>query len=79
MSLDAAYSHDLDRLVSRPVAELYFAAYDAYQLRCFWSTKKVLEPKVCDIQDACRRLKRDGDMSARRLAVALEKACNEAL
>ncbi|TLX17307.1 hypothetical protein FFR93_07390 [Rhizobium sp. MHM7A] len=61
------------------IARLYHEAFDRYELQCFWSTKRMDEPKFSDVLDAVSRLKRDGDMVARRLAVEIEKAAYAAL
>lgn len=69
----------MGRRVPSDIARLYHQAFDRYELQCFWSTKRMDEPKFSDVFDAVSRLKRNGDMIARRLAVEIEKAANAAL
>lgn len=69
----------MGRTAPPDVARLYHAAFDRYEFQCFWSTKRMDEPKFSDVFDAVSRLKRNGDMAARRLAVEIEKVANAAL
>jgi hypothetical protein len=70
---------EMDRPAPSEIASLYHEAFDRYELQCFWSTRRMAEPKFSDVIDAVGRLKRDGDMVARRLAVQIEKAAYAAL
>lgn len=61
------------------VVVLYDRAFELYGSLCLWSTKKMPKPKLADALDAAERLRREGNMSARRLAGVIEDACYAAL
>lgn len=70
---------DMSRDVPSDIVNLYHEAFDKYEHQCFWSTRRIDVPKFSDVLDATNRLKRDGDMAARRLAVEIEKVIHAAL
>lgn len=57
------------------VASLYHKAFEVYGSLCFWSTKEIQLPSISDVLDAASRLKREGNMESRRLALRLEEGC----
>jgi hypothetical protein len=65
----------LQRAASNHVASLYHKAFELYGPLCFWSTKEMDVPSISDALDAASRLKREGNMASRRLAVEIEDAC----
>jgi hypothetical protein len=65
----------LQRTASDDVASLYHQAFELYGPLCFWSTKEMDVPTISDALDAASRLKREGNMASRRLAVEIEGAC----
>jgi hypothetical protein len=56
-------------------AMLYHKAFLDFGPRCFWSTREMATPCVSDVLDAASRLKREGNMTSRRLALQMEEAC----
>lgn len=69
----------LDKAAPHDVLALYRRAFQTYGPVCFWSTREMTQPSLADALDAAARLKREGDMSARKLAGAIEVACRAAL
>jgi hypothetical protein len=60
---------------SAHAASLYHKSFDLYGPLCLWSTKEMDIPSVADVLDAASRLKREGNMASRRLAIEIEDAC----
>ena len=65
----------LSRMAPASVASLYHKAFEVYGSLCFWSIKEIETPSVSDVLDAASRLKREGNMASRRLALCLEEGC----
>lgn len=65
----------LHREAGSSAAALYHKAFSEFGALCFWSTNEMPSPRLSDVLDAVSRLKREGNMSSRRLAVQLEEAC----
>lgn len=69
--MDCAYKTPASDLA----AELYHMAFARFGALCLWSTREMDAPSIADAMDAASRLKREGNMATRALAVKIEEAC----
>ncbi len=67
------------RLAPSDIASEYHRAFALYGPLCFWSTREMETPSIGDVLDAASRLKREGNMASRSLAIQLEEACRAAI
>lgn len=67
------------RPASLEAVALYHDAFSRYGALCLWSTREMPVPTVADVLDAAARLKREGNMASRQLAIRIEEACLAAL
>lgn len=58
------------------IANLYHEAFAKYRTLCMWSTREMERPTISDVLDAASRLKREGNMTTRALAVRIEESVN---
>ncbi len=68
--------------VEPPQAEfeaLYHRAFTDYGLRALWNVREIQHPSAEEALSITRNLRVEGDLSARRLAEQLERACRAAL
>ena len=56
------------------LAGLYSRAFGQFGTRALWNMKQLNDPTQADILATARQLRREGDLSARRLAERMEKA-----
>jgi len=56
------------------LAGLYSRAFRQFGARALWNMKQLDDPTQADILATARQLRREGDLSARRLAERMEKA-----
>ena len=56
-------------------AELYHSAFRQFGAIALWNLREIDDPTTADALAITRQLRTEGDMRARRLAEALERAC----
>jgi hypothetical protein len=61
------------------VAELYRQAFRDFGVRALWSRRPSAHPTIAQALVVAESLRRDGDMTTRRLAARIEEACRSAL
>jgi len=65
---------------SQPEFEsLYHRAFADYRLRALWNVREIEHPSAEEALSITRKLRVEGDLSARRLAEQIERACRAAL
>jgi hypothetical protein len=58
---------------------LYHRAFADYKLRALWNVRELAHPSAEQAITIARNLRVEGDLSARRLAEQIERACRAAL
>jgi len=58
---------------------LYHRAFADYRLRALWNVRELDHPSPEEAWTITRNLRVEGDLSARRLAEQIERACRAAL
>ncbi len=58
--------------------QAYDQAWSLYEARCLWNVRRAVAPTTDDARDVANRLRKYGDMSARRLASLIERQANAA-
>jgi hypothetical protein len=58
---------------------LYHRAFAHYRLRALWNVREIEHPSAEEAMTIARNLRVEGDLSARRLAEQIERACRAAL
>jgi hypothetical protein len=58
---------------------LYHRAFADYKLRALWNVRELEHPSPEEALTITRTLRVEGDLSARRLAEEIERACRAAL
>jgi len=58
---------------------LYHRAFADYRLRALWNVREIEHPSAEEAITIARNLRVEGDLSARRLAEHIERACRAAL
>ncbi len=59
--------------------DLYHRAFTDYKLRALWNVRELEHPSAEEALTITRNLRVEGDLSARRLAEQIERACRAAL
>ena len=67
------------RAAPESVAELYRQAYREFGARSLWSRRASDRPTIAQALVVAESLRRDGDMTTRRLAARIEEACRSAV
>jgi hypothetical protein len=58
---------------------LYHRAFADYRLRALWNAREIEHPSAEEAMTIARNLRVEGDLSARRLAEQIERACRATL
>jgi hypothetical protein len=79
LSLDDLMEAGAGRTAPESVAELYRQAYREFGARSLWSRRASDHPTIAQALLVAESLRRDGDMTTRRLAARMEEACRSAV
>lgn len=58
---------------------LYHRAFSSHKLRALWNVREIDHPSPDEAMTITRKLRIEGDLSARQLAEQIEQACRAAL
>jgi hypothetical protein len=61
------------------ITSLYLEAFRMFGTQALWSRKPSVRPTIAQALVVAEGLRREGDMTARALAVKIEQACRAAL